>query len=151
MTALGVSIEEIAGDRTHALRRRVLRNGMPDAAVEWEGDDESTTIHLGAVVDEQIVAISTWLVAPDPIAPLLRSVQLRGMATEPESIGLGLGRALLDAGLRRARRDGHNRVWANARVTALGFYEAAGMIVSGPVFETASTGLAHRHVHVDLA
>jgi GNAT superfamily N-acetyltransferase len=150
VTTSGVSIEEISASQTHALRRRVLRDGVSDAVVEWEGDDEPTTVHLGAVVDDRIVAISTWLVAPDPIVPLLRSVQLRGMATDPRWIGRGLGRALLDAGLRRARRDGHDRVCANARVTALGFYEAAGLTVSGPVFETASTGLPHRHVHIDL-
>jgi len=150
VTPPGVRIQDIAGDRTHALRREVLRNGVSDAAVAWDGDDDPTTFHLSAVVADRIVAISTWLVASDPIAPLLRSIQLRGMATEPESIGQGLGRALLDAGLERARSNGHDRVWANARVTALGFYEAAGMIVSGPVFDTASTGLAHRHVHIDL-
>lgn len=150
MTAPGVDIEEISASQTHALRRRVLRDGVPDALVEWEGDDEPTTVHLGAIVDDRIVAISTWLVAPDPVAPLLRSVQLRGMATDPRSTGRGLGRALLDVGLRRARSDGHDRVWANARVTALGFYEGAGLTVSGPIFETPSTGLPHRHVHIDL-
>jgi GNAT superfamily N-acetyltransferase len=141
---------EIAAAETHDLRRRILREGAADANVEWHGDDESTTAHLGVSVDGRIVAISTWLITPDPSAPNLRSVQLRGMATDPTMTGRGLGRSLLDAGMQQAGRDGYERVWANARVTALGFYEGAGWTISGPVFETASTGLPHRQVHADL-
>lgn len=146
-----VEIREITSAQTHDLRRRVLRDGAADASVEWPSDDEATTVHLGAVIDEQIVGVSTWSTAPDPHAPELESVQLRGMATDPAGAGQGIGRALLDAGVRRSTDAGAQRVWANARVTALGFYERAGMIVSGAVFVTEATGLPHRHVHLDLA
>ncbi len=141
---------EISPAETHDLRRRILRDGAADAVVEWHGDDESTTAHLGVSVDGQIVAISTWLITPDPGAPNLRSVQLRGMATDPTMTGRGLGRLLLDAGMQQAGRGDCKRAWANARVTALDFYEGAGWTISGPEFETASTGLLHRHVHADL-
>ena len=143
-------IREVAAAETHDLRRRILRDGAAAAIVEWQGDDESTTFHLGAAADGRIVAISTWLITADPLAPDLRAMQLRGMATDPVLAGKGFGRALIDAGVQRASDDGVARVWANARVTSLGFYEAAGWIVTGPVFETVSTGLAHRHVHTDL-
>ena len=149
MTA-DVVISEISAADTHELRRAILRDGAADALVEWPGDSASTTAHLGAVVDGRVVAISTWLVAPDPAAPDRGSVQLRGMATDTTMAGRGLGRALLDAGIGRASRHGHDRVWANARVTALGFYEAAGWTAAGPTFATAVTGLPHRHVHIDL-
>ena len=146
----GIDVLGITAEQTHDLRRRVLRDGAADADVRWVGDDDDGTVHLGAVLDAQLVAVSTWLVARDPLAPALHSVQLRGMATDPAHVGRGVGRALHDAGLRRAAHDGADRVWANARVTALAFYERAGMTVSGPVFVTEATGLPHRHVHVDL-
>jgi GNAT superfamily N-acetyltransferase len=146
-----LDVHEITAAETHDLRRRVLRDGSMAATVEWPDDDEPTTAHLSVTVDGRIVAISTWLATPDPIAPNHRSLQLRGMATDPTMTGRGLGRALLDAGMQRASNGGHERVWANARVAALGFYEAAGWAATGPVFATPSTGLPHRHVHVDLA
>ncbi|MGB3735836.1 MAG: GNAT family N-acetyltransferase [Ilumatobacter sp.] len=145
-----ITIGDITAVDTHDLRRRVLRDGAADAVVEWVGDDEPATVHLGATAGGQIVAISTWLDAPDPLVPDVRSRQLRGMATDPTRTGRGLGRMLLTTGLQRATAEDFDRVWANARVTALGFYESAGWTVTGPVFETAVTGLAHRHVHVDL-
>lgn len=144
-------IGPITSAETHDLRRRVLRAGTVNAIVKWHGDDEATTVHLGASVDGRIVAISTWLVTPDPVSPELRSMQLRGMATDPASSGRGLGRTLLRTGLERAEADGFERVWANARITALGFYEAAGWTTTGPAFDTSATGLPHRHVHLDLA
>ena len=145
-----VTLGEITAVQTHDLRRRILRDGDADAVVVWVEDDEPATVHLGASTDGRVVAISTWLNAPDPHAPDRRARQLRGMATDRAMAGRGLGRALLHAGLQRAGADGYDRVWANARVTALGFYESAGWTVSGAVFDTAMTGLPHRHVHVDL-
>lgn len=144
------TIREIAAHDTHDLRRRILRDTAVDASVVWDGDDRSDTIHLGASIESEIVAISTWLVAADPLAPHLDSIQLRGMATDQSMARRGLGRALLDAGTQRARIDGRDRVWANARVTALSFYEDAGWTVTGPIFATATTGLPHRHAHADL-
>lgn len=146
-----ITVVEVTAADTHDLRRQVLRDGVTDAVTEWNGDDDPTTIHLGVMIDGRVVAISTWLVAPDPIAPDHESVQLRGMATAPTMAGRGLGRALLDAGVERASDAGCDRIWADARVTALGFYETAGWTITGPVFATAVTGLPHRHVHIELA
>ena len=144
------TVREIRSPDTHDLRRRVLRDGSAEAQVAWDGDDDARTTHLAVSSDGRITAISTWLVTPDPIAPVLDSVQLRGMATDPVASGRGLGRALLESGVTRARSAGRDRVWANARLTALGFYERAGWTTTGAVFHTEVTGLPHRHVHLDL-
>ncbi len=143
-------IHEVTSAQTHDLRRRVLRDGAADAVVDWAGDDDASTVHLGATIDGRIVGISTWTSMPDPHAPEIESIQLRGMAADPAFAGQGIGRSLFDAGIEHARSAGSQRVWANARVTALGFYERGGMTVSGPAFVTEATGLPHRHVHIDL-
>ena len=142
---------EISPADTHDLRRRVLRAGDPDAAVDWVGDDEADTFHLG-IRDGAggVIAISTWLRRADPVDPAARATQLRGMATDPDHAGSGLGARLLDVGIERCRRRGDTVVWANARVTALGFYERAGFTVVGTVFETADTGLSHQIVRQSL-
>lgn len=127
---------------THDLRRRVLRHGDPDAGVDWPDDRAST--HLAAVDDaDQVVAVSTWIERDD-------GVQLRGMATEPGLAGSGLGSLLLLAGIERARASGATHVWANARLTALGFYERHGFSLVGGEFVDATTGLPHRVVRFDL-
>ncbi len=57
--------------------------------------------------------------------------------------GQGYGAALLLEGMRVAAAAGAELVWCNARVVALGFYEAHGFRAVGPVFETAG-GIPHR-------
>ncbi len=140
----GPAVVEISAADTHALRREVLRNGDPDAFVEWPGDEDPHTFHLG-IRDGSgtVVAISTWMGRPP-------ETQLRGMATAPASAGRGLGSKLLLAGVARCRARGDELVWANARVPAVGFYERAGFTVVGAVFETAATGLPHQLVRQSL-
>lgn len=135
---------EITAAETHALRQRVLRDNQISAHLEWDGDDDLSTFHLG-IRDRSgaVVAISTWLGRPP-------ATQIRGMATEPELAGGGLGSKLLAAGIERCRLRGDTMVWANARVTATSFYERAGFAVVGAVFETADTGLPHQMVRLTL-
>ena len=137
-------VAPIAATDTHDLRRRVLRDGEPDAVVSWSVDDQPGTVHLGVFDDDgRLIGVSTWCRTET-------GVQLRGMATDPEALGRGVGSLLVGAGLDRARGLGERRVWANARVTALGFYERQGFVATGPVFDTLDTGLPHRLVAIQL-
>lgn len=139
-------VEITAGD-THALRRRVLRAGTPSDAVEWDGDDEPTTFHLGVRdASGELVAISTWLVRRYPDRPAEAAVQLRGMATDPTCRGIGIGAALLRAGVDRSAAAGATLVWARARAAALPFYVRHGFEPVGPQYTDLTTGLPHRDV-----
>ena len=52
---------EITAADTHDLRRRVLRDDDANAAVDWPGDHDDTTFHLGIRDDtNRVVAVSTW-------------------------------------------------------------------------------------------
>ncbi len=139
-----MKIAAVPAAQTHALRRSVLRDGDPDADVHWPEDDDDNTVHLAVLDDESsIIGVSTWIT----VSP---RTQLRGMATDPNMAGHGVGTALLDAGIAHARAIGSTHVWANARVTAIGFYSAYGFTISGPVFVTPATGLPHRLATLDL-
>ena len=135
---------EVDATDTHDLRRRVLRDGDDDAPLAWAGDDDPRTFHL-AIRDAAgtVLAVSTWLAQPP-------DTHLRGMATDPDHAGHGLGSLLLAAGIDRCRARGDAAVWANARLTALGFYEGAGFAIVGPAFVTSDTGLPHRRVRLEL-
>ncbi len=143
-------VVEVAATDTYDLRRRVLRDDSPTATLEFDGDDEPTTFHLAIERDDVIVAVSTWMQRPLPEDPRDTDIQLRGMASEPELQGQGLGAALLRAGLDRAHERGTTRVWARARSTALGFYVANGFDTVGDEFVDGTTGLPHRIVVVGV-
>lgn len=143
---LGRPVCELRAAETHDLRRRVLRDGTPSSEVRLAHDDEPDTFHLGVRVGERVVVTSSWSPVPWPGDPERRAVQLRMMATDPSVRGTGLGRVVLDAGVERAARAGAELVWANARDSALGFYQRAGFEVIGAGFVTSETGLPHHVV-----
>jgi len=135
---------------THRLRHLVLRDGALGADLDWDDDHDERTLHLGIRIVDAVVAVSSWTRSAWEHEPDRVAVQLRGMATDPNHAGSGLGTTLLQAGIEHARSVGAHVVWANARVTALGFYERSGFTVTGDVFLTPATGLPHRLVHVRL-
>jgi len=139
----GARVVELAGADTHDLRRRVLRVGTPSTQLEFDEDRWEGTVHLGAVVDDAIVAVSTWVPRDHAGAP---AAQLRGMATEPELQGRGLGALLLHAGCGRVAERGITLVWARARDAALDFYLRHGFAVEGDGFVDEATALPHHLV-----
>jgi GNAT superfamily N-acetyltransferase len=137
---------ELRPQETHALRRTVLRNGTPSEEVVFDGDELDTTFHLGLRIDDEVVAISTWLERPYPDRPGDRGFQIRGMATVDAHRGAGFGARLLEAGIDRCRADGAKLVWARARDTALGFYVRHGFATIGVGYIDLTTGLPHHDV-----
>lgn len=146
-----MNVDDLAAPETHALRRLVLRNGDPQAEVAWVEDLGDGAFHLGLRDGEgAVVAVGTFLPRETPYRPGILAYQLRGMAVSPEVQGLGLGGVLLRAGIDRVRQRGAQVLWANARDTAIGFYERHGMTVVGDGFVTDATGLPHHVVILDL-
>ena len=133
---------DLAASDTHDLRRRVLRVGTVTTSVVFDGDDEA--VHLG-LVDDGVVAVSSWFERRHPDRPALTGFQLRGMAVEPERAGSGLGSRLLAGGVERMAA-GAELVWARARDTALTFYTSRGFEVFGEGYVDLSTGLPHHDV-----
>ena len=94
---------------------------------------------------------SSWSWRPFPAGPSeQRAMQLRDMAVEPEHRGTGAAAAVLAAGIERARADGAELVWANARDTALGFYVAHGFETVGDGYVDRTTALPHHRIRLRL-
>lgn len=140
------TVVELSAEKTHPIRRTVLRNDTPDTSVVFDGDELADTMHLGVEHEGELVSIGTWLVRRYPDLPQHAAHQLRGMATLPEHRGSGLGALLLAAGVERCRQRGSTVVWARARVTALGFYLAHGFEPVGAEYVDLTTGLPHRDI-----
>jgi predicted GNAT family N-acyltransferase len=137
----------VAAADVRPLRREVLCVGMPHATVEFDGDDDAETMHLAAKdFTGEIVAVSSWMLRPMPEDPQPKAVQLRGMAIRQGLQGSGLGGILIETGLIHVRRRGVEWVWANARDSALHFYEKHGFDIIGDGFIESVTGLPHHRV-----
>lgn len=146
----GPVVEEVEPEATYDLRRRVLRQHLSPAEVEvaYPADRTPGSFHLAARDGGTVVAVASFSVEPVPLRAGRSAVRLRGMAVDPEQQHRGLGRALLETALERLRHDGVELCWANARVTALPFYESLGFAVEGDEF--TSLELPHRVVVLEL-
>jgi GNAT superfamily N-acetyltransferase len=141
MTELTTAIREIEAAETLSLRYRVLRpqQSLEDCAYPLDGAPES--YHLGCIMAGDLVGVaSVYHEAPvgehDPHA-----WRLRGMAVQEGARGYGIGRMLLEGIVEHvAGQDGAALLWCNARVSATGFYEAAGFAVRGEVFDLPPLG-----------
>jgi predicted GNAT family N-acyltransferase len=140
-------IEEVAVEELYAIRMDVLRCDTPSDNVRFDHDADAETRHL-AVRDEagMVIAASTWTPRPFPDEPGEPAMQLRGMAVRKAHRRLGLGAAMIAAGVSAARRRGFRLVWANARDSALDFYVANGFAVVGEGFRTTDTDLPHHRI-----
>jgi predicted GNAT family N-acyltransferase len=136
-------IQQLTTAETYPLRKSVLRDGTQSDVVEFEGDDDPDTVHLGWRVGGEVVAISTWMHRSYYVRPFIDAYQLRGMVTSPSIRGTGVGSKVLLAGLDHCRSRGAQAVWARARDSAVQFYEAHGFGVVGDGYIDGETGEPH--------
>ncbi len=119
-------------------------------ASKFAGDEADSTVHLGALVEGQIVGIASLVRAPMPEQTGPDAFQLRGMATADAVRSRGVGRALVAACLDAARESRLELLWCNARTSATGFYLKCGFQIIGPEFEIPDVG-PHFRMYVRLA
>lgn len=145
-----VAVEEIVD-----LRWRVLRADLPREMATFDGDDEAASVHLAArdAVGRVVGCVSVHRRPFEAIghAPRATAWQLRGMATEPELRGSGLGWALLRAAEAHATAEAMDLqverwLWAKARKTAVPFYERHGWVIVSDEFEVPTAGPHRRMV-----
>ena len=109
----------------------VLEQDVPE---ELELDLLDPDCRHWLVHDRNGEAIATARLAPDG--------QIGRMAVLPDWRGRGVGTALLRAILAHTHESGHPRPYLHAQEQAVGFYERAGFVAEGPLFDDA--GIPHR-------
>ena len=128
-------IEEVNAEDTLPLRSAVLREGAALHKCRFEGDENTSSIHLGIRNDGELVAIASLIsiaehnmqMDADP-ADIL---QLRGMAVDAGERGKGLGGKLVQAAENRAKSKGFKAVFCNARERAVSLYLKNGFTFVG--------------------
>jgi GNAT superfamily N-acetyltransferase len=128
------------------LRHRLLRPHQAPEELVYAGDDASDALHLGAFESGRLCGIATITRQPPPGSDDASAWRVRGMATEPELRGRGIGGELLEACVEHARSHGGSVVWCDGRVAARVFYERHGFeVVRGP-FDVPGIG-PHYELH----
>ncbi len=106
---------------------------------EWDGRDDESWHWLATDVSD--VPIGTARLLPDG--------QIGRMAVLAAHRKLGVGAALLEQAVEKARHLGFKSVYLNAQTHALGFYERGGFTAEGDEFMEA--GIAHRRMVQSLS
>ena len=141
-------VTEVGWEQTRKLRQEILgwpRNPVP-------GDKDDRTVHL-AVLGAQgaPLAIVSACPHPCPERPGQAATYLWGMAVAEDHQRRGLGLRLVSELTRRSRAAGRAVLWADARISSVGFYLACGATVAGEEYRDPITGLEDRRVVFDLA
>ena len=130
----------LSAQAVRPLRQLVLRPHQTVDELVYEGDDHPLGLHVGSLRDGAVVGVASIAPQPWPAAGTAGDWRLRGMAVLPGARRTGSGRELLQACLEHVRAHDGRRVWCNARIGAVGFYERAGFVVDGNPFEVQDIG-----------
>jgi GNAT superfamily N-acetyltransferase len=133
-------IRPIAVEEARILRHTVLRPNLSPEESVFPGDDEPTSLHLGAFERDELVGIATLIQAACPVDGRADDWRLRGMATVQQVRNRGIGGMLLSRCVAHVRAVGGDRVWCNGRSSARRFYERHGLKAVGEEFLSPHTG-----------
>lgn len=120
-----LQIEQIRPELTWRLRREVLYPNSPMYEMELEEDNYG--YHFGAFRENDLVGVvSLFQDGTD--------FQFRKFAVVEHAQGTGVGKALLNYIMDFAIAEGAQRIWCNARTSAVGFYLLFGFERTGKLF-----------------
>jgi GNAT superfamily N-acetyltransferase len=116
------------------LRDKVLRPGYAPGGSVYPGDDEPETLHIGAFMRNNVVAVATICHENMPGKSETAAWRLRGMATLPQYRGLGLAKRLVNDCMQHAIDHGGVMVWCSSRIATVRFYESLSFEQFGKYF-----------------
>jgi GNAT superfamily N-acetyltransferase len=139
----GAALEEV-----RPLQLAVLR---PNGPLPGDRPPPDGALHMAALRDGSVIGAATLVPEAWPGPGVVRSPswRLRAMVVAEAERGSGVGRAVLDRAVELAVSRGVGSLWAEARSSALGFYERSGWTVDADEWIKAGIG-PHRYIHRDL-
>jgi GNAT superfamily N-acetyltransferase len=143
-----VQVEQVLPWVTVPLRQKVLRPHQTFAQMAQEGDHDPETAFFAAY-DKEHQVVGTASVRRENSPWGEPGWRLRGMATEPDLRGQGIGGAVLARVIEHVARLGGGLLWCNARIPAQRFYERAGFVTRGDPWVDPEIGphiVMHRQV-----
>lgn len=135
-----MKIHKIQASDTLVLRKKILRPNFSLKACNFPGDSDSSTFHLGCILNNDLCGIVSIYKRSNEHLHLGSGFQIRAMATCENVRGKGIGLKLLREAENIAFNLDADYIWANARSTAIGFYIKAGYKVIGEEFHVDGVG-----------
>lgn len=143
-----VEIRPVCVEEMRWIRQQVLRPHQRVDEVRYEGEEDGSTIHLGAFLGVDLVGVAYLVHESMPEdghgnrggSDCDRCWRLRGMAVLPPYQQQGIGRHLLEMCMTKLRASGGQRLWCYARTPARLFYEKVGFASRGEEFEIEKIG-----------
>lgn len=146
-----MTVKAIQAADTHPLRLLVLRPGGTPKDCDFPNDTAPETFHLGVFEKDQLICVGSFYAEKRSRLAGRKHFRLRGMATHPDLRRKGAGTELMNAALEQLRALQADRLWCNARLRAVPFYERLGLVTEGPEFDIPGIGehfLMHREIGV---
>ena len=125
-----------------SLRHTILRPGLPIETARFDGDRHPAThhfacFHVDNMSGEPLCCVS-YMLRDYEDKP---AWQLRGMATQTEMAGKGIGKALVSHAEKiLSERTNIKTFWCNARSESTGFYEKTGWTFASEEFHIPNVG-----------
>lgn len=113
-----ITISEIPFNQTWDIRRTVMWPGKSLDYVKLPNDENGN--HYGLFAEGKLVSIVSAFIQNN-------EAQFRKFATLAEEQGKGYGSRLLDHLFKILTEQGVNRIWCNARVNKIHYYQRFGM------------------------
>ncbi|MFP5519584.1 MAG: GNAT family N-acetyltransferase [Bdellovibrionia bacterium] len=134
------NIRRISAQDTLYLRQKVLKPFLQKEECLVEGDLLETTHHWGFFLENQLVSVATFIAETHPDFSAKKSYRLRGMATDLDFAGMGIGSKLLKFSEQELINQNVDFLWFNARIKAFPFYVRLGFQFYGEMFELDRIG-----------
>ena len=135
-----IIIRPISAAATRPMRKLLLRPDLEIAQLDYPGDDEADSLHVGAYQGDILLGIASIYRQPPKGKTAASLFRLRGMATLPEVRGAGAGGKILRACIGHAARRGGHTLWCDARVGAVWFYEKYAFQKHGEIYLVPNVG-----------
>lgn len=134
------TVREIPVEEARPLRHEILRSHQPFEKCFYSGDNDDTTLHLGAFHEGELVGIISIINEPPPGEDDDNAWRIRGMAVKDSVRRKGYGSALMERAEQHARAHGGSCIWFNARTSAVPFYRSAGFTPEGDEYDLGELG-----------
>ncbi|WP_028775415.1 GNAT family N-acetyltransferase [Shimazuella kribbensis] len=133
-------IRQIPASETYKMRHIILRPNQLIEDCVYQGDEEETTVHLGAFWEGKLISIGSFLKASSSIFNDGLQYQLRGMATDPQYRRQKAGSTLMAEAEKMLRAKDVELLWCNARLGVKNYYNHLGFTQVGDRFEIEPIG-----------
>lgn len=143
-------IKELPTAEIQKLRHEVLWPHKPsfeDCVIK--PDHISTTFHMGALENNEVVGTSTFLIDINDKFDTTSQYRLRAMATSPSVRGKQVGRQIIEVSIEKLKNMNIDLLWCDARLEATGFYEKLGFKMKGDIYNVPDIG-PHKLMYLEL-